>query len=81
MTSKLYEVADNRTDPTPVYFLPFWVIPFFQGFLTNNPQDIIGNHCQFQHQLVAFKFPGWQSFNIHICLDLAVILLASPWAW
>ncbi len=29
MTRKLHEATDNRADPTPTYFLPFWVIPFF----------------------------------------------------
>ena len=75
MACKLYEVIDDCTDPAAAYFLPPRVLSFFQRFLTNDPQDIIGDHSQFKHQLVTFKFSGWQPFHIHVCLDLTVVLL------
>lgn len=70
MSCKLHEVTDDRADPAP------GIITLLQRFLTDYTQDVIGDHSQFKHQLVAVKFPGWQPFNIHVRLDLAMVLLA-----
>ncbi len=44
------------------------------AFLPNHPQDVIGQDCQFQYQLVGLKFARWQPLHIHVSLDLTVEL-------
>ena len=45
------------------------------AFLSDHPQNVIGQDCQFQYQLIGLKFAGWQPLHIHIGLDLAMELL------
>lgn len=45
-------------------------------FLSDHPQDVIGQNCKFQHQLIGLKLAERQSFQIHVDFDLAVELLA-----
>ena len=75
MARKLHKITDDSANPTTTDFLPLRVISFFQRLLTDDPQDVIGDHSEFKYKFVAVKLSGWQPFNIHICLDLAVILL------
>ena len=75
MPRKLHKVADDCTEPAPANRLPGRIIPFLKRFLTDNAQNIISDNGKFQYQFVTVKLSRWKSFNIHVCFDLAVILL------
>ncbi len=66
MAGKLHEAAYNRAYSVAADFFADRVIPFFQRFPANDPQDIVRNHGQFKDKFVAFKFAGRQPFHIHV---------------
>ena len=76
MPCKLHKVADNCTESPAANPLLGRVIPLLKGLLPNNAQDVISDNSKFQYKFVAVKLSGWEPFNIHVCLDLAVILFA-----
>ena len=57
-----YEVIYDGAYPAAVGFLTAWAVIFFQRF----------------DQLIALKLAGWESFDIHISFDPAVVLLTFP---
>ncbi len=75
---KLHEAAYNRAYSAAADFFADRVIPFFQRFLANDPQDIVRNHGQFKDKFVAFKFAGRQPFHIHVRFNPAMVLPAFP---
>ena len=76
MPCELHKITDYRAYSTPLNLLSCRRILFLQGFLPNNAQYIVGDHCQLQHEFIAVKLTGWKSFNIHIRLDFTVVLFA-----
>lgn len=70
--------SDNRTQPAASYLMPWGSSPTANGFLPDHPENVICQYCKLQHQLIGFKFAGWQPFQIHICFYFTVELLTLP---
>ena len=68
-------ITNHRTQPSsPDFMFCLCTLPA-DAFLSDHPQNVIGQDCQFQYQLIGLKFAGWQPLHIHIGLDLAMELL------
>ena len=75
MPSEQNEIRDDCSQPATTYRTLFRLL-VLEGFLPNHTQNVERDHCQFQYEGVGFEFAGRQPFDVHICLELAVILLA-----
>lgn len=51
-------------------------VPFSECFLTNHAKDVEGQNGQLQNKFVCVELAGRQAFQIHVRLQLAVILFA-----
>ena len=49
----------------------------FHRCCSDDTQNIVSDHREFQNQCVGFKFSAGQTLDAHIGLDLTVILLAD----
>ena len=68
-------ITNHRAQPSaPDFMFCLCALPA-DAFLSDHPQNVIGQDCQFQYQLIGLKFAGWQPLHIHIGLDLAMELL------
>ena len=65
----------NHCPQSPAANLPFGRLLVFEGFLTNHPEEVVGDHCQFQYQGIGSKLPGRKTFHIHIGFQFTVVLL------
>ena len=77
MTGDQDQVADHCADPAALYLsFRFGSTAALKRLLADNAQDIISEYSELQNKLVSIKLPGRKPLDIHIRLDLAVILLA-----
>ena len=70
------QIADHCTDPSALYFaLRFGSTAAFKWLLSDNAENVISKNSKLQDKLVGVKFPGRETFDIHIRFDLTVVLL------
>ena len=71
----LYQIADHSPDPSSSdRVLCGRSMSALYGSLSDDTQDIIRKDRQFYDEFIRFEFTGRKSFDIHIGLDLAVVL-------
>ena len=75
MPGYLNEVGDHRAQ-TPASDMALITLLVFQRFLTNHTKQVVGDHGQFQHQGICIELAGREAFNVHVGLQLTVILFA-----
>lgn len=68
-------IANHRAQPSvPDFMFCLRAFPA-DAFRSDYPQNVIGQDCQFQYQLIGLKLAGWKPLHIHIGLNLAMELL------
>ena len=76
MSGDQYQIADHCTDPAALNFaLRFGSAAALERFLSDNAENVVSKNGKLQDKLVGVKFPGRKPFDVHIRLDLAVVLL------
>ena len=70
-----YQILNDRPYPASFYRV-LHGMGRTDALVTNHTQDVISWHRKFQYKLICVELPRGEPFQIHICLDLAVILLA-----
>ena len=71
----LYQIADHSPNPSSSdRVLCGRSMSALYGSLSDDTQDIIRKDRQFYDEFIRFEFTGRKSFDIHIGLDLAVVL-------
>ena len=77
MAGAEHQILYHRPQSPAANFPLGWLL-VLEGFLTNHPEEIESNHCQFQHQGIGDKLPGRKTFHIHVGFQFAVVLLTFP---
>ena len=77
MAGTEHQILNHSPQPAAAN-LPFCRLLVPEGFLTNHPKEVEGDHRQFQYQSIGSKLPGRKTLDIHICLQLAMVLFAFP---
>lgn len=78
MACDIDQIVDDCPVPAALYS-PFLAgVPLPKRFLPYHAQYVIGKDGKFQHQFVGLELSGREAFKIHVCLQLAVELLAFP---
>lgn len=70
-----HQILDHCACPASFYRVPHEMARA-DALVSNHTQDVISWHRKFQYKLICVELPREEPFQIHICLDLAVILLA-----
>ena len=70
------QVVDSRVVASAFYLMFKFRIPFSECFLANHAQDVEGQNGQLQHELVCVELVGRPTLQIHVRLQLTVILSA-----
>lgn len=70
-----HQILDHCACPASFYRVPHEMARV-DALVSDHTQDVISWHRKFQYKLICVELPREEPFQIHICLDLAVILLA-----
>lgn len=71
------DILDHRPNPASLHIAAYRRIVFAQTLLPHDAQQIVRKHACVQHEMIGFKFPGRQPFQIQIRLDFTMKLLAG----
>ena len=69
------QVLDHSSYTPSFYWMPHRMAGA-DALIADHTQDIVRVHCKFQDKFICVELSGWEPFQVHIGLDLAVELFA-----
>ncbi len=77
MAYYLDQASNNCPYPSPLYRMLAPLRPMaFQRLLSDHLEHVICEYNKFNHELIRIEFSGRKPLDIHVSLNLAVVLLA-----